>query len=135
MKSSRFLLCFLYWFFNQLQALVGEMTTRVAVKDCFYDGRLGHYSFPVNIGGISEIVSCLEECSCNGTAIGWQSKFNCEWCCCEIRLPFKEVVPSRISFFKIYQQGRFVSQFPISNPNLMKLILVSLYRTTKRHQR
>ena len=135
MKSSRFLLCFLYWFFNQLQALGGEMTTRVAVKDCFYNGRLGHYSFPVNIGGISEIVSCLEECSCNGTAIGWQSKFNCEWCCCEIRLPFKEVVPSRISFFKIYQQGRFVSQFPISNPNLMKLILVSLYRTTKRHQR
>ena len=113
MKSSRYFVCFLCWFFNQLQELVGEMTTRLRVKDCFYDGRLGQYYFPVTIGGIREVASCLEGCSCNGTAIGWQSRFNCEWCCCERRVSDKEIVPSRTSFFYLLARVIYFLRIPL----------------------
>ena len=96
--EKMFAYVFLFCLYDQLQSLESNlaMPARLRVKDCLYDGKSGQYSFPVTIGGINEVVSCLEGCSCNGTAIGWQPKFNCEWCCCEMRVSHEEVVPGRI---------------------------------------
>ena len=94
--EKMFVYVFLFCLFEQLQSLESNlaMPTRSPVKDCLYDGKSGQYSFRVTIGGINEVDSCLKGCSCDGTAIGWQPKFNCEWCCCEMR--HEEVVPGRI---------------------------------------
>ena len=92
---------FLFCLFDLLQSAKSNlaMPSRLRVKDCLYDGKSRQYSFPVTIGGIKEVVSCLKGCSCNGTAIAWQIKFNCEWCCCKMRVSHEEIVPGRIWFF------------------------------------
>lgn len=77
-----------------------EMNSRVPVKDC-YDDKLGTFSFPVTISGISQNASCFEHCNCNGTAISWQSNFNCEWCCCQNRVLHKEIAPGRFFFYHL----------------------------------
>ena len=100
MKSSLYLACFLSWLFKQFQAFVVEMNSRVPVKDC-YDDKLGTFSFPVTISGISQNASCFEHCNCNGTAISWQSNFNCEWCCCQNRVLHKEIAPGRFFFYHL----------------------------------
>ena len=89
---------FLFCLFDLLQSAKSNlaMPSRLRVKDCLYDGKSRQYSFPVTIGGIKEVVSCLKGCSCNGTAIAWQIKFNCEWCCCKMRVSHEEIVPGRI---------------------------------------
>ena len=117
MKSSLLLACFLCWLSKLFQAF--PMNTRVPVKDCFYDDKSGIFSFPVTTSGISQNASCLEHCSCNGAKISWQNNFICEWCCCENRLLYREIVPGRRLIFFMYKQAPF--GFPVSRYSLSYL--------------
>ena len=137
MKSSLYLACFLSWLFKQFQAFVVEMNSRVPVKDC-YDDKLGTFSFPVTISGISQNASCFEHCNCNGTAISWQSNFNCEWCCCQNRVLHKEIAPGRFFFLSFISKHYLVShfrdihcRFSLANPrktnSIVKILLLKFH--------
>lgn len=77
-----------YFSFKFLHAAIDEM---IAV-DCFYNDQLQDFFFRVNIAGITQKVSCADNCGCKGRKIGYQ---NCQSCCCQRRVIDKETPHGR----------------------------------------
>lgn len=76
-----------------------DETSRKVSKDCYYFSKFDSFFFQINIGGISQNISCIQSCWCNGTDIGYSS-LNCQACCCQNRImDKKEVLPGRIKCF------------------------------------
>ena len=72
-----------YFLFKFLHAAIDE----IFAEDCFYIDQLQDFFFPVNIAGITQNVSCTNNCGCTGKKIGYQ---NCQSCCCQKRVIYKE---------------------------------------------
>ena len=70
------------------------MASKVS-NDCFYFSELNSFFYQIDIAGISHNVSCLENCGCKGTNIGYSAP-RCGSCCCQDRVMYKEVVPGRL---------------------------------------
>ena len=94
MNSILCLTCLLY-----LVNATGDKTSRKVSSDCYYFSKFDSFFFQINIGGISQNISCLQSCWCNGTDTGYSS-LNCQACCCQNRILYKkEVIPGRIKRF------------------------------------
>lgn len=98
MKSVLCLTCLLY-----LVNASGDESSRKVSRDCYYFSKFDSFFFQISIGGISQNISCLQSCWCNGTDTGYSS-LNCQTCCCQNRILDKmQVLPGRIKCF-IYTQ-------------------------------
>ena len=60
MKS---VLCLTYLLY--LVNATGDETLRKVSNDCYYFSKFDSFFFQINIGGISQNVSCLQRCWCN----------------------------------------------------------------------
>ena len=73
-----------YFLFKFLNAAIDEKI----VDDCYYIDHLQDFFFTVNIAGITQNISCANNCGCTGTNIGYL-KLNCQSCCCQRRIVYK----------------------------------------------
>ena len=85
------------YLFYLLYATADETASKVS-NDCFYFSERNLFFYQIDIAGISHNVSCLENCGCNGTKIGY-SEPSCGSCCCQDRVMYKEVVSGRLMFY------------------------------------
>ena len=81
----------IYCLFKFLQAAIDEKI----LAECFYIDELQDFFFPVDIAGISQNVSCTDNCGCKGTKIGYHT-LNCQSCCCQRRVIYRETKYGRL---------------------------------------
>lgn len=75
-----------YFLFKFLHVAINEKI----VDDCYYIDHLQDFFFTVNIAGITQNVSCANNCGCSGTNNGYL-KLNCQSCCCQRRIVYKRI--------------------------------------------
>ena len=93
------------YLFYLLYATADETASKVS-NDCFYFSELNSFFYQIDIAGISHNVSCLENCGCKGTKIGY-SAHSCRSCCCEDRVMHKEIVSGTLNVLFISWFGGF----------------------------
>ena len=84
MKSIFCLICLVY-----LLCASADETSKEKSNDCFHFSDSDSFFFQIEISGISQNVSCLENCGCYGTDVGYSSQ-HCRQCCCQNRVLYKD---------------------------------------------
>ena len=90
-------------------------------NDCFYFSDSDSFFFQIEISGISQNVSCLENCGCYGTDVGYSSQ-HCRQCCCQNRVLYKDT--GRFVCFIHIQFSFDFSDLKVSNINIKILFCV-----------
>ena len=106
--------------------------------DCFYNGQSEDLFFTTSVNGNQQNDSCTDNCNCNATNTDY-STLNCPLCCCQKRLPCREINHGRLKWFLLLASFYWLYK----NLDLYLAILesfdlskMSLYRnqiTTLRH--
>ena len=66
--------------------------------DCFYNGQSEDLFFRTSVNGNQQNHSCTDNCNCNATNTDY-STLNCPLCCCQKRLPCREINHGRLKWF------------------------------------
>ena len=66
--------------------------------DCFYNGQSEDLFFTTSVNGNQQNDSCTDNCNCNATNTDY-STLNCPLCCCQKRLPCREINHGRLKWF------------------------------------
>ena len=81
-----------YFLFKFLHAAIDEKI----VDDSYHIDHLQDFFFTANIAGITQTVSCADNCGCKGTNISCLI-LNCQSCCCQRRIVYKRTDHDRLN--------------------------------------